>query len=51
VLPHAAYNMAATACCLKDISDTLDPRTNNRLHKAKKILRVAIEQQAESSAS
>jgi hypothetical protein len=42
--PRAAYNMAATACCLKDISDTPDPKTNERLNKAKRLLRVALEQ-------
>ena len=27
--PHAAYNMAAVACCLEDISDKLNPKTTD----------------------
>ena len=49
--PHAAYNMAATACHLEDISDTPDPKTNERLNEVKRLLRVALEQQAKSLAS
>jgi predicted negative regulator of RcsB-dependent stress response len=49
--PHVAYNMAAAACSLEDISDTPDPKTNERLHEAKRLLRIALEQQVESSAS
>ena len=33
--PRAAYNMVAAACHLENISDTLDPKTNERLHKAR----------------
>jgi hypothetical protein len=33
--PHAAYNMAATTCHLEDISNTPDPKTNERLDEAK----------------
>jgi hypothetical protein len=43
--------MAATACQLEDISDTPDPKTNEHLHEAKRLLRVTLEQQAESFAS
>ena len=43
--------MATTTCCLEDIYETLDPKTNERLNKAKRLLHVALEQQAESSAS
>jgi hypothetical protein len=49
--PRADYNMLATPCQLEDISDTLDPKTNEHLHEAKRILHVALEQQAESFAS
>jgi hypothetical protein len=35
--------MAVVACCLEDISDTSDPKTNERLNKAKRLLRVALE--------
>jgi hypothetical protein len=48
-LPRVAYNMAAAACRLEDISDTPDPKTNERLHEAKQLLHIALEQQAESS--
>ena len=48
--PHAAYNMAATTCRLEYISDTLNPKTNERLNEAKRLLRVALKQQAESLA-
>jgi hypothetical protein len=39
----AAYNMATAACRLEDISDTPDPKTNERLNEAKRLLRVALE--------
>jgi hypothetical protein len=38
-----AYNMAAAACRLEDISNTPDPKTNKRLHKMKRLLHVALE--------
>jgi hypothetical protein len=46
-----AYNMVAAACCLEDIFDTLDPKTNERLNKVKRLICVALEQQAKSLAS
>jgi hypothetical protein len=49
--PHATYNMAVAACYLEDISDMPDPKTNEQLNEAKRLLRVALEQQAKSSAS
>jgi hypothetical protein len=49
--PHAVYNMAAVACLLEDISDTSNPKANKWLNEAKQLLRVALEQQAESSSS
>jgi hypothetical protein len=49
--PRTTYNMAAAACHLEDISDTPDLKTNERLNKAKQLLRVALEQQAKSLAS
>jgi hypothetical protein len=49
--PGMAYNMAAAACRLEDISNTLDPKINERLNEAKQLLRVALEQQTESLAS
>jgi hypothetical protein len=33
--PQAAYNMAATANRLEDISDTQDSKTNEQLHEAR----------------
>ena len=45
------YNMAAAAYHLEDISDTPDPKTNEWLNEAKRLLHVALEQQAESSTS
>ena len=42
--------MMAAACCLEDISDTLDPKTNELLNEAKWLLCVALKQQAESLA-
>ena len=30
--PHAVYNMATAAYHLEDITDTLDPKTNERLN-------------------
>jgi hypothetical protein len=41
--PHVAYHMAATASCLEDISDTLDPKTNEWLNEAKRLLCVTLE--------
>jgi hypothetical protein len=49
--PHVAYNMAAVACSLEDISDMPDSKMNEWLNKAKWLLRVAHEQQVKSSAS
>lgn len=49
--PRAAYNMAAAAYRLEDISDTLDLKTNERIHEAKWFLRIALEQQVKSSVS
>jgi hypothetical protein len=43
--------MAAAACYLEDISDMPDLKTNEQLNEAKRLLRVALEQQAKSSAS
>ena len=43
-IPSVAYNMAAIACRLEDISNMLDPKTNERLNEAKRFLRVALEQ-------
>jgi hypothetical protein len=43
--------MVATTCCLEDISNIPDPKTNEQLNKAKRLLYVAHEQQAKSSAS
>jgi hypothetical protein len=43
--------MAAAACRLEEISDTPEPKTNERLNKVKWLLRVALKQQAKSSAS
>ena len=40
---RAAYNMVATAYRLEDIFDTLDPKTNERLHEARQLLHVALE--------
>jgi hypothetical protein len=39
-----AYNMTATTCRLEDIPDISDPNTNERLHEARRLLRVALEQ-------
>ena len=41
--PHVAYNMVAAAYHLEDISDTPDPKTNERLHEAKWLLHIALE--------
>jgi hypothetical protein len=49
--PCVTYNKATAACHLEDTFDTLDPKTNKQLHKARRLLRVAHEQQAKSSAS
>jgi hypothetical protein len=35
--------MVAAACCLEDISDTLDLKTNERLNKVKRLICVALE--------
>jgi hypothetical protein len=43
--------MATAACCLEDIFDMLDLKTNEWLNEAKQLLHVAIEQQAEILAS
>jgi hypothetical protein len=43
--------MAATACRLEDIFDTSEPKTNEWLNEAKRLLRVTVEQQAETSTS
>ena len=42
--PRAAYNMVDVAYRLEDISDTQDLKTNERLHKAKQLRRVALDQ-------
>ena len=39
-----AYNMASTASRLEDISDTPDPKTNERLNESKQLLRVTLKQ-------
>jgi hypothetical protein len=49
-IPHVAYNMAVVACRLEDIFDTSDPKTNERLHEARRLLRVTLKKQAESLA-
>ena len=36
--PCAAYNMVAIACHLEDIFDMIDPKTNERVNKAKRLL-------------
>jgi hypothetical protein len=46
-----AYNLAATACRLEDISNMPDLKTNGWQNKVKQLVRVTLEQQAESSAS
>jgi len=51
LFPHVAYNTVAAACRLGDISDTPDPKNNERLHEARRLLHIALEQQAESSGS
>jgi len=43
--------MVAAACRLGDISDTPDPKNNERLHEARWLLHIALEEQAESSVS
>ena len=43
--------MAVTTYRLEDISDTPDPKTNEWQNEAKQLLRVALEQHAESLAS
>ena len=49
--PRVAYNMAATAYRLEDISDMSDLKTNERLHEARCLLYITLEQQVKSSAS
>jgi hypothetical protein len=36
--------MAVVACHLEDISDTPDLKTNERLHKARQLLHVVLDQ-------
>jgi hypothetical protein len=36
--------MVASTCHLEDISNTSDPKTNEQLNEAKRILHVALEQ-------
>jgi hypothetical protein len=36
--------MAAVACRLEDISNTLDPKTNEQLNEEKRLLHVTLEQ-------
>jgi hypothetical protein len=43
--------MVVAACHLEDISNMSDPKTNEWLNEAKRLLRVALKQQAESLAS
>jgi hypothetical protein len=43
--------MVVAACRIEDISDTPNPKTNEWLNEAKRLLRVALKQQAESLAS
>jgi hypothetical protein len=43
--------MAATSCRLEDIFDTPEPKTNERLNEAKRLLHVIVEQQVETSTS
>jgi hypothetical protein len=43
--------MAVAACRLEDIFDMPDPKNNEWLNAAKRLLCVALEQQAKSSAS
>jgi hypothetical protein len=49
--PCTVYNMAVAACRLEDIFDMPDPKNNEWLNAAKRLLCVALEQQAKSSAS
>jgi hypothetical protein len=48
--PRVAYDMAAAACRLEDISNTSDLKTNEKPHEARRLFRVTLEQQVESSA-
>jgi hypothetical protein len=41
--PRAPYNMVAATFHLEDISDTLDPKTNEQLNDSKRLIRVALE--------
>jgi hypothetical protein len=43
--------MVAAACRLENISDAPNSKTNKRLHEARRLLHVTLEQQAKSSAS
>jgi hypothetical protein len=43
--------MVVAACRLEDISDTSDPKTNEWLNEAKRLLRITLKKQAESLAS
>jgi len=43
--------MAAAAYHLENISDTLDPKADEWLNKVKRLLRIALEQQAKSLVS
>jgi hypothetical protein len=49
--PRAVYNMAIATCHQEDISDTSDPKTNEWLNEMKRLLRIALKQQAEILAS
>jgi hypothetical protein len=43
--------MSATAYHLEDISNMLDPKTNERSNEAKRLLHITLKQQVESLAS
>lgn len=43
--------MVAAACRLKDISDTPNSKANEKLHEARRLLHITLEQQTESSVS
>jgi hypothetical protein len=40
---RATYNMAVATCHLEDISDTPNPKTNERLHEARRLVHIALE--------
>ena len=44
LFPRATYNMVATTCRLENISDMPDLKTNERLHEAKQLLHITLEQ-------